>query len=352
MTATTETAPAPGPGRRRAETPKRRSRLKSFGLVALIATVVLGLLALVLALWLNSSLGKIERVEITVPEAARPVDTGDGTTILLLGADSGTERGGNILADAASGQWPAGKYRSDATMLLHIDEAKDQAYLVSIPRDTFVPVLDETGTDTGNNKINAALSLHGMSGAVATVERLSNLRVDHVAMVDWDGFRAITDALGGVPISVGGEPPTTFNGQEALAYVRERYNLPNGDFDRVKRQQNFLRSASTEVLAGSTIANPIKLKNVLDSITSNLAVDAGWSNGQIRSFALSLRSLRPDDISFMTLPTSGTASDPRAGSIVVLDQTGAAALFDAMRADQMSTWVANNRASLLGGIVN
>ncbi len=176
------------------------------GLLGSVLVLVVALVgaAAVFAFMLNSSLGNIERVPVTLEESNRPpVVQTESLNILLLGADAGSKRdpGGNsILEDAASGTWPKGKYRSDATMLVHIDADRKSAYIASIPRDSYVPLYDAKGAKKQSSKINAALSLYGPSGAISTVENLTDLRIDHLAMVDWDGFEDITNSLGGVDI--------------------------------------------------------------------------------------------------------------------------------------------------------
>ncbi len=328
----------------------RRHRGLFLSVAILAATLVVAAGAFVFVL--NRSLGDIERVPLTVPEASRPaVSEGDALNILRLGADAGSERdpgGKSILQDAASGSWPKGKYRSDATMLVHIDADRKAAYIASIPRDSYVPVYDEKGTKTGSQKINAALSLYGPSGAISTVENLTDLRVDHLAMVDWDGFEDITNSLGGVKITTKSEGTRKLDGKEALAYVRERYTVEGGDFGRVKRQQNFLRSMMLQILDRGTLTNPLKLRSTVSSVANNMAVDEGWSNGDIRSLGFSMRGIRPADVTFMTIPTSGTATDPVAGSIVNVDETLSDRLFSAMRDDTVDSFVAENPELLLG----
>lgn len=330
----------------------RRSRSRA--VVSIVAIVVaVGLIAgAATAFWLNRSLSNIRKVEVTISEGQRPVQQErTGTTILLLGADAGSARGGDgtsILDDAASASWPRGKYRSDATMVLHIDQEREAAYVVSIPRDSYVPVYDDSGEERESTKINAALSLYGPSGAIATVEKLTGVRIDHLAMVDWDGFEAITDAVGGVELSVPGEGARRYDGAEALEYVRVRKTLPNGDFDRVERQQNFLRAVARGTNQARIWRNPVRLKRTLDAVTRNLAVDDAWSDGDIRSLALDLRGLKPADIVFVTVPTTGTAEDPVAGSIVTIDEPAADELFSAMREDQMAAWVDLNADAPLG----
>jgi len=304
------------------------------------------------AYWLNSSLSNIKRIGVTVDDENRPQPTGDGgLNILMLGADAGDKRNGpgtSIVKDATKADWPTGKYRSDATMLVHIDADREHAYVVSIPRDSYVPIHDQTGEKRDTTKINAALSIYGPSGALSTVENFSGQRIDHIAMVDWDGFKAITDAVGGVTVTVRGQGKTKMNGEEALDYVGERKKLPNGDFDRAKRQQNFLRALLTKVIERGTLYNPIKLKRTLDSMTKNVAVDDGWSTGAIRSLALTMRDIKPRDVTFLTIPTDGTDSDPIAGSIVVVDEAACQDLFDAMAADEMGAWVDANGKTKLG----
>jgi len=324
-----------------------RRGLARGGIVLGIVVGVSAALALVFALWLNHSLSNITKVELNILEANRPPETDNGSlTFLLLGADSGTARNGegtSILKDASSGTWPPGRHRSDATLLVQITADRSKAYVISLPRDSFVPIYDAQGVERQRGKINAALSLYGPSGAVSTLEHLSGLRIDHFAMVDWDGFGSITDALGGVTIGT-----ATLDGSAALEYVRERYLLANGDLDRVKRQQNYLRALSSKMLEAGTLTNPLKLKRTLDAVTSSLAVDSDWTSGNMRSLGFSLRGIRRDDVVFLTIPTNGTADDPKAGSIVLLDERAGAAMFDAMRRDDMSTWVSRNDRLVLG----
>ncbi|MGJ9421475.1 LCP family protein [Aeromicrobium sp. CF3.5] len=321
--------------------------------ITLMAFILIPVLAAgVFAVVLNSSLGDVQRVPVTVTEDKRPaVDDNENVNILLLGADTGSDRdpgGTSILDDAASGDWPTGKYRSDATMLVHIDADREAAYVVSIPRDSYVPVFDEQGDQQETTKINAALSMYGPSGAISTVENLADQRIDHLAMVDWDGFKDITDSLGGVEITTDQDGTRTLDGDGALEYVRERYNLPGGDFDRAKRQQNFLRSMMSAVLDRGTLTNPLRLRSTVSSIANNMAVDDGWSNGDIRSLAVSMRGIRPADVTFMTIPTNGTSDDPVAGSIVNVDSDLSERLFSSMTDDTVDSFVADHPELLLG----
>jgi len=329
---TTESAvpatPAKPTDRRRKSWFRRHKVLTS--LLSVLLVFLLGVGGF--AWWLNHSLSDIKRIPVTLPEQDRPVPAQpEDINLLFMGTDAGSERnrdGRNILEDAASGSWPAGKYRSDATMVVHIPADKSSVTVMAIPRDSYVTMFDNTGRQLGKNKINAALSLYGPSGAIATVENLTNLRIDHIAMVDWDGFRAITDALGGVTMTTD-TGTAKFGGQAALDYVRERYTVKGGDFGRIQRQQNFMRAVVAQLLSSDTVTNPVKLTKTVSAVTKNLAVDQGWTNGQIRSLALSMRSLRTGDIRFLTVPVLGTGMVDKM-SIVRLDDDGVAELFGAV----------------------
>jgi LCP family protein required for cell wall assembly len=325
---------------------------------------VVGVLALVLgtgsayAYYLNSQLGNVGRVEVDtkLKEADRPdPDKGKALNILLLGSDKGKKVAGaedtTLSEDAAAATWPAGKYRSDTLMIAHITSDRKKVYLVSIPRDTYTGIYDNEGVEQSQQKINDAFSEFGPNGAIATVEKLTDLRMRHLAIIDWDGFKALSKAVGGVPVYIprafydpkqkvqweAGEQ--TLEGKKALAYVRTRYGLLRGDFDRIARQQNFLRSLMKKMLSKGTMSNPIKLTRTLTAVTQNLTVDAGWDPGDMRALALSLRGTTSDDVTFLTAPVATTETIPVVGSIVRLDEAKCKELFTALREDRMDEYL-------------
>lgn len=301
-------------------------------------------------LYLNNMLGNVDKVGLTVDEENRPPPThGEELNILLAGADNGP--GPSISDDVAAGQWDPGSHRSDTIMILHIPADRDDAYLVSIPRDSYVKIYDEHGDYAYKDKINAAFSLYGPSGYLSTVEHLTGLRMDHLAIIDWKGFKDLSSALGGVEVFI----PETFydssqkitwqagthklEGEEALQYVRTRHGLTNGDFDRIARQQNFLRSMMGELLSQGTVTNPLKLTSALRAITDNLTVDDEWSGGGIRDLALQLRNMRTDDVTFLTAPMAGYGTTDAGASVVELDDTQCKALWDAIADDDIDAYL-------------
>jgi LCP family protein required for cell wall assembly len=271
--------------------------------------------------------------------------------ILLIGSDrrslvktTGTS--------AEAEEWVPGLQRSDTLMVLHIDGDRHSATVVSLPRDSWVNV-----PGYGMNKINAAFSFAGPSLAVATVEKLTNLRIDHLATVDWEGFKELTDALGGVTVTV---PATVtdsarnitwtkgehrLDGELALTYVRQRYGLPGGDLDRTRRQQYFLRTLMTQSIQDGVLTDPRKIYTFLDTLTRNMSVDSDWSVGDMRGLVLSLRNLKADDVSFLNAPVAGLGMEG-AQSVVYLDTVTNKSLWKAVRTDTVADWVAANPSYL------
>lgn len=351
-------------GRRRA--PRRPLRKRHPLLMwSLALALVVPLLGAGAFAWnLNSKLANLDTVD-TAGLKNRPTadpDAGHSLNVLLLGSDKGEgSRGGETLAeDAEADSWPSGKYRSDTIMIVHISADRKKVDLVSIPRDTYTTIHDAKGEPTAEQKINSAFSEHGPLGAISTVENLTGLRMDHLAIVDWEGFKDLSTAVGGVPVTI----PQTFydpkqhvnweagqhnlSGEEALAYVRTRYGLLRGDYDRIARQQNFIRSLMGKMLDSGVTKNPVKLNDTVGALTENLTIDEAWTTGDIRGLAMSLRGVGTENVRFLTAPVGAEEDDPNAGSIVRLDEAKMQELFEAMRTDSMDDYIARYPDDLLG----
>ena len=181
----------------------------------------------------------------------------------------------------------------------------------------------------GRNKINAAFAFGGAPLLVDTVQGMLGVKVDHVAMIGSEGFKRLTEAVGGLDVYVeeGGkidghvftQGMMHLDGEMALAFVRERYDLSQGDISRGRRQQAFLKALMLEAVSVETLANPAKLATFIDSATSNVIVDRGFDVGQMRGELLSLNGLRPGDIRFLTAPLSGFGRSPYGASIDLVD---------------------------------
>lgn len=350
-------ATMPEPAAPRAQQPGTRGRRRPLRRAVLVASVCLVLLvALVLAgarlayLAMMDDLGRIDGAFTGLED--RPSRPSSGTAagavnILLLGTDR-RSADGTTGTDATSPAWIPGAQRADTVMVLHIDGDREGASVISIPRDAWVPVPGH-----GEAKVNAAFSFAGPSLAVATVERLTGLRMDHFAVLDWEGLRRITDDAGGVEVQVPvgvydsargvrWRPGTHhLDGDAALDYVRQRHGLPGGDLDRVRRQHAFLRTLSRATLDSGLATDPRLVFGLLSGLTRHVSVEAEWSLGDIAELALSLRGLDADDIDYLTSPVAGF--DTVAGqSVVRLDERAGRRLWRAVRADQMDDWLAHH----------
>ncbi|MBQ0891822.1 LCP family protein [Micromonospora sp. U56] len=342
------TPPGPGgpggPGRR-----GPRPRWGRIGLVAGVAVLVLALLG-GLGAWvytdnLDKDLARTDPFsEITGGRPAKAVN--GALNILLVGSDS---RDPDAPVDKQS-QW-----RADTIIVMHIPADHKSAYLVSIPRDLYVPIPESAGAecDSGRRaKINAAFAFGGLPLAVRTVECFSDVRIDHVMAIDFGGFKEVTDALGGVDLKVERsitsihKPYRKFtkgtmhmDGATALDWIRQRKQFPDGDFARMRHQQEFLRALMDKAASTGTLANPKKLNAFLQSVTDAVTVDNGFS---LVDMGVQFRSLRGENLTFITSPNTG--SDTINGeSVVVSDRAKALAMYKAMSADTMAAWVAANQ---------
>ncbi|MGW4803716.1 LCP family protein [Kitasatospora sp. NPDC004272] len=342
---------APGAG----EAPRRRRRLRRLLAWTLAVLLVLFGGAFGAVLWAAdhyaSSVRRIPDAFPTLPASEQPSAVPhSGQTFLLVGLDARSDEP-TTGKDAGAPAWRAGAQRSDTMMLMHISADRKSVSLVSLPRDTWVPVPGH-----GKAKINAAYSWGGPALMIQTVQDLTKIKIDHVAVIDWNGFRALTDAVGGVDITI----PRTIeakgdarewlagthhmDGAEALLYVRERHGLPNGDLDRTKRQQNFLRSLMIKTMSSGTLSSPSKLTGLLGTIGDVASVDDRLSNGDLYDLAWSLRDVRPDGVHFMNAPFGGF--DTVDGQdVVLLDDGAAGVLWNAVRTDRMDAYLAEHRTS-------
>jgi LCP family protein required for cell wall assembly len=236
-----------------------------------------------------------------------------------------------------------GASRSDALMVLHLAADRRSAYLISFPRDLWVPI-----PGFGRNKINAAYAFGGAELTVETLEGLLDVRMDHVAQVELDGFVGLTDELGGVrvfnkysSVSGGYNFPVgwiTISGEQALAYVRERKQLPRGDLDRSERHRAVVQAILTKGLSGDTIRNPRRFISFTSGVARHVIVDQEMTSDVLRSTALSLR-LTPADIASVQAPVArfGRSSDGQ--SIDVVDEPRMRELAAALREDTMDAYV-------------
>lgn len=227
-----------------------------------------------------------EQRPVKDPQAVETLD------YLLIGTDNGDpglDRGG----------------RSDSLMLLHLNQARDAAYVISIPRNTLVTIPGH-----GRQRVNAAYALGGAPLVVRTVERLTGARLDHVAMVDFQGFVNLTTVLGGVTVrnrtafaSHGHTYPVgdlTLSDDAALWFVRERDALPT-ELHRAENQRKMLKAILAKGLSREVVTDPLRFTEFIGNAAKQVRVDKSLSDRELRATATSLR-LTPDDITMLSVP--------------------------------------------------
>lgn len=314
-------------------------------MATLVLLLLTGIAGFVVHNWISSIDEGLRRTDPFSQLEGRPPKLVEGTlNILLLGSDS---RDPDAPTDQAS------KWRTDTIILMHIPSTHDRAYLISFPRDLYVYVPRNRDGSYGDTmaKINAAYAWGGLPLMVDTVEGYTGVHIDHVVLIDFAGFQAVTDALGGVDMYV--EKTITsihkphrkftkgmnhFNGAEALDYVRQRYQFPDGDFARMRHQQEFLKAIMDKAASGGTLSNPAKLRAFVSSVAAAITVDKDFS---LFDMAWQFRNLRSDDLVFLTTPHLGSQMI-NGESVVVSDKQRASALFDAISRDELAAWLAAN----------
>lgn len=291
--------------------------------------------------------GDVERIPdpfAAMPEPQRPDKPRDaggrtGLTFLVAGVDTRSE-----VPTTGTAARSSRRGRADAVILIRLTGDREHAYVVSIPRDAWVPVPGH-----GQAKINAGYAWGGAALFAATVERLIDVRVDHVAVVDFAGFRSLTDAVGGVTVTI--RRPSydrhrdrvwevgkhRLDGAAALAYVRQRAGLPRGDLDRAQRHQAYLRALMTKLIDGRTLVNPIRLAQVLDAVSETVSVDENLRNGDLRALMFTLLGLNPERVLFATAPVDRLGREGRQ-QVVYLDDERGRAFWSAFENDELPAY--------------
>jgi LCP family protein required for cell wall assembly len=263
----------------------------------------------------------------------RDADGGD-LNVLLVGNDS---RAGATPAELAalSAGADGGSVNTDTMIVLHLPANGSAPTLISIPRDSWVTI-----PGYGKGKINAAYGdayadakqqhkgeqaaqSAGLLQTIKTIDLLTGLHIDHYMQVDLLGFYRISNAIGGVRVCLNAAQNAStdkdaygsgysgidlpkgvsiIKGKQALAFVRQRHGLPNGDLDRIKRQQYFLAAAFHKVASAGVLLNPFKLHDLLSAVGSSLLTDPSLD---LLKLAQQLRTVASGNARYVTIPNDG-----------------------------------------------
>ena len=131
------------------------------------------------------------------------------------------------------------------------------------------------------------------------------------------------------------------DGDEALTFVRERKQFKDGDFQRARNQQAFIRGLTNEMISADTLSNPKKIQDMVKNFAPYMYVDSGLDAKYISSTAFNMRDVRPGDIEFFTAPVAGVGTAPNGASIVNVDEDELKKVRDAFKNDTVADYVQN-----------
>ena len=303
--------------------PGRRGRR----IALILGTAVVVLIAGVAGtyFWLN---GKLNR-SVTLPATSL---TSAGTNWLITGSDS---RAGLSRAeiDALHVGFDEGTLNSDSIMLLHMGSGRP--VLISIPRDSYVNIPGH-----GYNKINAALAYGGANLLIQTVENVTGLKIDHYMGIGFGGLVAVVNKIGGVQICLKTAINDSYsgvhlsagchdlNGDQALAFVRDRHSFATEDLQRIQDQRAFISALLNKATSPGVYLNPFTALPFGSTAASSMSVDQGTSLLDLVHAASALR-----DPETGTVPIANNNYYTNAGDSVLWNTTQATELFNALKND-------------------
>jgi LCP family protein required for cell wall assembly len=311
--------------------PRRRPRGRTVLTIIAALLAVLLLTTVGLFIWIDGKLTGIDKV--LDDYEGRPADT-PGTNWLLVGSDSRKGLSATQRRKLATGR-SAGQ-RTDSMMLLHLPDTGDRPTLVSLPRDSAVTIPGQ-----GRNKLNAAYAIGGPRLLVQTVETVTGVYIDNYMEIGFAGFVDIVDAVGGVEIDVRAavnDPKAglklkkgkqVLTGGQALGYVRTRKGGALPDFERTKRQRQFLSAVVKKAASPGVLINPFTSLPLASAATEAVAVDNGTGVFDMLSLGLAM-----GDSPVTTVVPFGGSEIAGGGTAVKWDRTKALALFNALKEDK------------------
>jgi LCP family protein required for cell wall assembly len=278
---------------------------------------------------------------ITISQALSPDDprsSGNNMNILLIGLDSRKDQDGNdlpwsILKQLHAGDSDDGGYNTNTLILVHVG-ADGKVVAFSIPRDDWVPFNGVPGYNhikikeaygltkqyvaqkLANQGVSSQRELEtkgreaGRAATLRAVRSLTGVPIDYFAEINLAGFYDMAQTLGGVEVCLNHAVYDSYSGadfpagrqrldaSQALAFVRQRHGLENGDLDRTHRQQAFLSSVMRELQDSGTFTNLDKLKGLLAVARQDVVLSAGWDEDLFRRMG----DLAGGNVEFRTLP--------------------------------------------------
>jgi LCP family protein required for cell wall assembly len=246
---------------------------------------------------------KVNRVDL-LPAAPAAAVNGP-MTILMLGSDN---------FDSTRGYQGITGQRSDAIIVLHVDRGFKHISAISIQRDAYVPIPAAGPWHGGKTKINAALAYGGAALSVKVVQSMLGIHIDHAMVVSFRALHTATDAVGGVNVKIDKAVYDNqfhrhwaagwnhLDGASAELYLRQRHGLPNGDFDRMKRHQQFLQALLYKTIRVGLSGDLARLDKVLSSIAQATTVDKGMP---VKDLAVAAAKIGTGGVTYGSLHLAG-----------------------------------------------
>ncbi|SDY17146.1 transcriptional attenuator, LytR family [Micromonospora pattaloongensis] len=335
--------------------------------------------------------GSIVGAKVLIGQATGSIETenligGAGKTDAEGGADLDGPIDLLLLGVDARARLEADDVRADTIIVLHIPASHDQAYLISIPRDTEaqIPAFKKNGFGGTTDKINAAFFHGAQNGGgwgggaqlmAQTIKNMTGISFDGAAIVNFGGFKNIIDALGSIRMCVtkevtsahmmlvdgkpmwlaearnasGEKKPVVhkvgcreMKGWEALDYSRQRYGLDNGDYDRQQNQQKLIKAMASKAMASGVLTNPAKLQQLTKAAGTALVLDTGGT--PIADFIFTMRGVTTNDLVLLRT-NNGTFSTNGAGQEAL--QPISQEMFRAVKNDNLDEFIMNNPSVLV-----
>ncbi|WP_344446968.1 LCP family protein, partial [Kitasatospora nipponensis] len=325
----------------RSRWPRRRKiKYVALGLVGALLATVVGTY-----FWADS---RLHHENVLVGYDGRPA-AGKGTNWLIVGSDSRDGLSDTEKQDLHTGS-DTGK-RSDSMMILHIGDHGNT--LMSIPRDSWVPIPAHQDTSgSGKNipattsKINAAFNNGGAQLLVRTVETNTGIHIDHYAEIGFAGFVGIVNSVGGVDMCIEKDIQDqdsglnlkagcqTLNGQQSLAFVRERHQMADQDLGRMRNQQKFLSALAHQAASPATLLDPFTLYPLIGSGLDTLIVDNDAGLTDLATLFEAMKGVTSGDGKSITIPIGNPDYRTASGeSAVKWDPTKSKQVFEAIKND-------------------
>ena len=317
--------------------------LGSVAAVSLVLAGFVGFNVWQLSRTLNSAAVEVYDLDGSLYQAPTAEELQGPLNILVIGSDTRANQDANYGSSTAN--------LADVIMLLHVNEARDNAVVMSFPRDLLISIPDCIPEDNRPSRygdqmqINQTLDLGGPSCVLDAVQQLSGISIPHLGLIDFKGVIGMSEAIGGVEVCVANPINDPYSqltldagthlleGEQALAFLRTRYGVGDGsDLSRISNQQVFLTSLVRKVMDEDILTSPIRLYSLASAAAQNMRLSQSLTKlDTMVAMARELNDVELESISFLRLPVYDLEGDA-AGRLGVAE--GAEDIFAAIRNEE------------------